>query len=115
MNSSSVLYGKLFFYSLSGVSCALGVWQVRRFYWKVDTINESKNSFEVPPVDIVAKQYKNQEKLYETCEELKRKRVLLRGKYVLNNDLLLGLRSGPLSAGKKAATGMGVNPQGTVR
>lgn len=41
-----------------------------------------------------------------------RKRVSIRGTYIKGHDVLLGLRSAPLSNGRQAAQGMVVNPQG---
>lgn len=43
MNSKVLLFG--------GLSCAtfsLGVWQVQRYYWKVDLIKNNKNLFDLP-------------------------------------------------------------------
>jgi cytochrome oxidase assembly protein ShyY1 len=43
MNSGVVLFG-----SLSAATAGLGIWQLQRYYWKVDLIQKNEELFSLP-------------------------------------------------------------------
>lgn len=115
----SNIAGKLLFASISAIGCGLGSWQVQRYYWKVKTIDDSAQSFANESYDLSSLSKLNelegnmsQEDVYNVFVPLKNKKVSLSGHFIEGQDILLGLRSAPLTGNRQAAQGMGVNPQG---
>ena len=111
MASRSKLLGQLFFLSISVTGGGLGAWQVKRYYWKVSSIEDAKSQFEnANIVDI--NDIESQSNLYDKTRELLGSKARLTGKYIKDHDVFLGLRSAPLSKNRNAAQGLAVNPQG---
>jgi len=110
----SALAGKVFFYAVSAAGTGLGIWQVQRYHWKSQRIDEGVSRARDPAVPIPCSSGEtcNQKEIFDRCKALMRKRVALSGRYIEGHDVLLGLRSAPLSNGRQAAQGMAVNPQG---
>lgn len=111
---SSLAAGKVFFYTVSVFTTGLGIWQVQRFNWKTQRIEESIARSADPAVPVISSNGENfdQKSIAKSCEHLQRKRVSISGKYIEGHDVLLGPRSAPLTNGRQAAQGMSVNPQG---
>lgn len=53
MNSSVILFG-----GLSAATAGLGIWQLKRYYWKIDLIKHNEELFHMPLETIVATDYR---------------------------------------------------------
>lgn len=116
---NSTIAGRLFFGGVSITGLYLGSWQVERYYWKKEKIGKEKDAFSTDAnkiqfsFDKLDSKAARQKRVVEELEEKHiGRKVLLQGKFIPGHDVLLGLRSIPLSNGRKKAEGMSVNPQG---
>ena len=85
-----------------GIVCAtagLGSWQIKRYFWKKDLVEERRKTLVSQPVKVGA--------LPKTAEEAKKyefRPIMLRGKFDHANEILVGPRSPP----KDRSGGMGL-------
>jgi cytochrome oxidase assembly protein ShyY1 len=80
----------------------IGPYPVVRYQWKVDLIEETKNRAKDPPVPILT--------MSQLDNVFPGRRLVLRGRFDHSKEVLLGLRSAPVSL-YPAAQGMASNPQ----
>jgi len=110
----SDLTGKLFFSSISLGAAALGVWQTKRYKWKVETIDEMTASLQ-STLFLSLPDSTTQRALGEYVREkcsTKGRKVSLSGEFVHEKEVLLGPRSAPANLIANSAQGLAVNPQG---
>ena len=102
--------GLLFFGGLTAGTFTLGAWQVKRFFWKLQVIDDSKMRIQAPveTLPLGGEQYQ----LQELVKELKGRRVEMKGKYLHDREVLLGPRSAPAGLFGTPAQGLAMNPQG---
>ena len=86
----------------------LGIWQVKRYFWKVDLIETIKHASHAAPVVLDAARMRSS----STMNDLEGKVALVTGRFDHNNEIYLGPRSAPTSLLGYAAQGMATNPQG---
>ena len=106
--------GMLFFGGICLTTMMLGVWQISRYYWKIDLIENNKKAVKEPIINMNQLDINNvndQSSLSKFLKDKVGKRVSLTGKYLHNNSVLLGPRSIPEGIMEKAQ-GMASNPQG---
>jgi cytochrome oxidase assembly protein ShyY1 len=88
----------------------LGIWQVKRYFWKVDLIETIKHASHAAPVVLDAARMRSS----STMNDLEGKVALVTGRFDHNNEIYLGPRSAPTSLLGYAAQGMATNPQGIM-
>ena len=103
------LIGKVVFGSICFSTFLLGVWQAKRYSWKVDLIESSKNKLSDKPENIPKNLTNNDLILF--LKDKKGKIVEIEGKFDHSRELFLGPRTAPLSSTGQAQ-GMSSNPQG---
>lgn len=102
--------GIFIFSSISlGAGC-LGVWQYRRYYWKVQIIDETCKKFKESPV--VAPSSLSQLDLFEFVKAKNGEQIKVEGEFQHDKEVLLGPRSAPAGLLGPVAQGMATNPQG---
>lgn len=79
---------------VSGATFGLGVWQTKRYYWKVDRVAERRARVEVAPVALPVG-----EEAAGMQEELEYRRVVCEGVFEEGRDVLLGPRATPAHTG----------------
>ena len=108
--------GKVLFSSISLGAAALGVWQAKRYKWKVDIIDEmtaSLHSTSFLSLPDSTTQRALGEYVRETSIGMtKGKKVSLSGEFEHEKEVLLGPRSAPANLIANSAQGLAVNPQG---
>lgn len=97
---------KVFFLVASAITCGMGVWQTQRYYWKVDTIENSKKSIGESLIKL-----SGDEDYFETILGNPGRRIELEGSFDHENEVILGIRSAPIGATGNQAQGLAVNPQ----
>ena len=106
--------GMLFFGSICMTTLILGIWQVSRYYWKIDLIENNKKAVKEPIININQiniDTINDEHSLTKYLKDKVGKRVSLTGTYLHKNSVLLGPRSIPEGIMEKAQ-GMASNPQG---
>jgi cytochrome oxidase assembly protein ShyY1 len=106
---SSDIIGSLLFGSICLGAGTLGVWQVQRYYWKVDLMERERNLLLEFPLELP--RYPSQRLFSDETKILKGKCVELFGEYLHENEILLGPRPGHKGVIGAGAQGMGTNPQ----
>jgi len=96
------------FGGLSIPTAVLGVWQIHRYQWKRDLIDDECKHFEnnIKHVD------SEDAKWHEKLNSLQGQRVSIQGRYNHSKEIFLGLRSAPHLSGGRRAQGMATNPMG---
>ena len=110
-NSTKRNVGILLFSSVCILAGGLGVWQMQRYNWKIQLIEETKEKLQGNPV--VLDNFKSQNELYEYMTKAVGHRIIVEGVYDHEKEILLGPRSAPtdlLTNG--SAQGLALNPQG---
>lgn len=97
--------GIVFFSALSLGSFSLGVWQVKRYYWKVDLISQIKDK-----AIVAAESISDDQNLCMIQDQLKGRIISLNGAFDHTREFLLGPRSAPPGL-YEAAQGMATNAQ----
>lgn len=116
--------GMLFFGGLSlGTGC-LGIWQYNRYFEKINQLDHESRSFSDSSIEYNIResisvgqkdtlgQNLNDPNLefFEWVKDYKGRRIRLHGVFDHANEVLLGLRTAPISAGTNAQ-GLASNPQ----
>lgn len=102
--------GIAFFSCLCAGTAVLGVWQTKRYFWKVELLESGQNKIE-EGLDELPRCF-HQEQLSEFARAHLGRRVSTSGTFDHDRELLLGLRTAPLSISGSPAQGMASNPQG---
>mmetsp|Transcript_6000 Transcript_6000/g.6196 ORF Transcript_6000/g.6196 Transcript_6000/m.6196 type:complete len:290 (+) Transcript_6000:68-937(+) len=110
LDKSHDILGKLFFGGLTLGTFCLGIWQTKRYYWKLDLINTSKNKVVKTPNVIPLNL--SQKKLSEVFKNNHGENYVLRGRFIHSKELTLGLRTAPAGLLGPQAQGLASNPQG---
>ncbi len=103
--------GVLLFSSVCALAGGLGVWQLQRYNWKVQLIQDTQQKLQGAPIELG--KFKSQNELYEYVTKSIGNRIIIEGVYDYEKEILLGPRSAPtdlLTNG--SAQGLAVNPQG---
>lgn len=101
--------GVFVFSSITLLGLGLGVWQLQRYGEKVEKIKNTKTKLES---EILSLRGKCQTNLYIELNAVPNRRVDLGvGKFDHDNEVLLGLRTGPTGKSGQKAQGMATNPQ----
>lgn len=101
------LTGILFFSGITLSTTGLGIWQVNRYYEKIDSINIMKKRFEANPIAI-------EDLNKSTDQDLKGRKLLISGTFDHSKEVLVGLRSAPVGLLGQQAQGLSMNPQVVV-
>lgn len=100
--------GVVFFGSCVAATAALGVWQTKRFFWKVDLIEQVKQGLHKEPVPLPL----NADAAKLQAVDQPGQRVSVRGTYDFSKEILLGPRRPPSNLMGPEAQGMATSPQG---
>jgi len=106
---TSKIVGIAFFSSVCAYAVGLGVWQAKRYHWKVGVIEDIKLKLNDPPEIIPSLA---QFDLVEWVDQMQGRRVAVTGIFDHSKEILIGPRSAPLGLMGDAAQGLAVNPQG---
>lgn len=102
--------GVAVFGSISLATLGLGVWQVQRYYEKVASINEKTGSLKETP--LLLPPSASQQQFADAIREVRGKVVSLKGKFLHDKEIRLGLRTAPPNLLSAKAQGLATNPQG---
>jgi len=108
--SKSDILGISVFSAICLSTFGLGVWQVKRYYWKIDLIESIKQASHEEPG--VLKSSTVQASSSGRLDGLDGKVMTITGHFDHGSELTLGPRSAPVSLLGYAAQGMATNPQG---
>jgi surfeit locus 1 family protein len=102
--------GMIVFGGLCAGTFTLGTWQVQRYFWKINVIEEARKlmneSLEhIPPGA-------GQFQLSEIAESLRGRRIAVKGIYEHEREVAVGPRSAPAGLFGAGAQGLATNPQG---
>jgi len=100
---------KIFFaLILAATTITLGVWQTRRYLWKVELIEHRKKTLFGEPIVLSTNDKKAEEEkwlsLENTDEKLLYKKFVLRGHFLNDKTVLIGTRQSPVSKRKQMNT-----------
>lgn len=104
----SKMVGILFFSSICFGAVGLGVWQTKRYAWKIGVIEESQRKLN-DIADILPDL--TQADLVVYVNKMRGRRVAVTGKFDHSKEILLGPRSAPPGLIGAVAQGLAVNPQ----
>ena len=104
----SKLVGIFFFSSICFGAAGLGVWQTKRYAWKIGVIEEGQRK-----LNDVADTLPDltQADLVHYVNRMRGRRVAVTGKFDHSKEILLGPRSAPPGLIGAVAQGLAVNPQ----
>ena len=102
--------GIVVFSSICLGAAGLGIWQMRRYAWKINMIEEITRRMNEPPEAIPAKM--TQYELAEYVEQIRGRVLQVTGTFDHNAEILMGPRSAPAGLIGTAAQGLAINPQG---
>ena len=104
----SKLVGIFFFSSICFGAAGLGVWQTKRYAWKIGVIEEGQRK-----LNDVADTLPDltQADLVNYVNKMRGRRVAVTGKFDHSKEILLGPRSAPPGLIGAVAQGLAVNPQ----
>ena len=102
--------GIVVFSSICLGAAGLGVWQMQRYSWKINVIDEISRRLNEPPESIPAKL--TQYELAEYVEQIRGRVLKITGTFDHTNEILMGPRSAPAGLIGTAAQGLAINPQG---
>ena len=104
----SKMVGIFFFSSICFGAAGLGVWQTKRYAWKIGVIEESQRKLN-DIADILPDLSQADLVLY--INKMRGRRVAVTGKFDHSKEILLGPRSAPPGLIGAVAQGLAVNPQ----
>lgn len=107
--------GKAFFGGLCLGTFGLGCWQTRRYFEKVEEIEKREQEIEIGDPEALADNVTNDDLLVGKNNVRIGKKVFVEGSFRYADEILVGPRGAPKSAGLKKgrkAQGMATNPQG---
>ena len=115
-NSSNTL-GVVFFGSIVATAFGLGCWQTKRYFWKIDLIEETRKKYnedmgkggDIVSTNILSGTYAD---LAQYVLSMDGKKISLIGEFDHSREVLLGPRAAPPGLVTAAAQGMATNPQG---
>ncbi len=105
------ILGLIVFASISLGTAGLGIWQFKRYFWKVQMIEDEQASMRLPPIEFDKTKIVSQIELDEYLSNNKGRRLNITGKYDHSKEVLLGPRSPLIGMLKDSAQGMATNPQ----
>ena len=112
------ILGILVFGSACVGTFGLGVWQVQRYFEKIQTIEDSVKRMHEPPHPLAlpssssSSSSSQQQDVVDALHENQGRVLLLQGTFDHSKEILLGLRSAPPNLLTAKAEGMATNPQG---
>ena len=104
----SKMVGIFFFSSICCGAIGLGVWQTKRYAWKIGVIEESQRKLN-DIADVLPDLTQSDLVLY--VNKMHGRRVAVTGKFDHSKEILLGPRSAPPGLIGAVAQGLAVNPQ----
>ena len=100
--------GIAFFSTICVTAIGLGVWQTKRYNWKVGLIEASKKKVDdaAEPVPLLS-----QSDLVSYATQMRGRRVTITGTFDHSKEILVGPRSSPPGLMGAVAQGLAINPQ----
>ncbi len=97
------------FYGLCVLTASLGVWQSKRYLWKIDLVQEAEKNLKKESKDLTSLSSSTMsQSLYEKFNG----KFVISGEYDYKNEILIGPRSAPANTVSKQAQGMATNALG---
>jgi surfeit locus 1 family protein len=109
--SSKDTLGIAIFGAICLSTCGLGVWQLQRYTWKVDLLEQTKKAFELDSEAVPQRAF-GQAELFAYLQEKYGQRIAIKGEFDHDNEVKIGPRAAPPGLITDAAQGMATNPQG---
>ena len=117
VSKSSNALGIAFFGSIVATAFGLGVWQTKRYFWKIDLIEETLERYNKDmgkggapvPLDVLLGSYAG---LAQHVTGMQGQKMVLKGNFDHSREVLLGPRAAPPGLVTTAAQGMATNPMG---
>lgn len=105
--------GIIAFGSICAMTFGLGCWQLQRYQWKIDLIEETRLRYEKELVRLDPRNaVSSQAELYDYMMNIPGQRLSLCGTFQHDKEIKLGPRAAPPGLMGQAAQGMATNPQG---
>ena len=92
-------------------TCGLGVWQLQRYTWKVEMLEQTKKAFELDSEAVPQRAF-GQAELFTYLQQKYGQRIAIKGVFDHANEVKIGPRAAPPGLITDAAQGMATNPQG---
>ena len=116
-SKSTNALGIAFFGSIVATAFGLGVWQTKRYFWKIDLIEETLERYnqdmgkggQAIPLNVLQGSYAE---LCSHVTSMQGQKMALRGSFDHSREVLLGPRAAPPGLVTTAAQGMATNPMG---
>jgi surfeit locus 1 family protein len=89
----------------------LGCWQLQRYNWKVDLMDEAKKRYSMD-AQVIGDRKFSQSEMYDSLQDISGQRLALKGTFDHDNEVRIGPRAAPPGLVTDAAQGMATNPQG---
>ena len=101
--------GILVFTGISLTTAGLGVWQLRRYFEKINLIENNTNKLSDIPMSL-PENITSENDVLAWSKENKGRQLNITGEFDYSREVLLGLRSAPAKFGSQAQ-GLATNPQ----
>ena len=105
---ASKIAGIAFFSGICITAASLGVWQTKRYYWKIGVIEDNKKKLS-DAASVIPKLTQFDLVLY--INQMHGRRVSVTGTFDHSKEVLVGLRSAPPGLIGAVAQGLAINPQ----